>query len=72
MNVKKAELEMMMKEFWALSNNDHCENMTIIFLTNLGYDDEEIRQVLDLHYNEKLPSISHDDYKNYEETLEGY
>ena len=47
MEISRTLLQTMLRDFWA-TNNDLCENATIIFLRKLDLSDAEIEQWLDI------------------------
>lgn len=68
MEINKEELQTMIREFWAVNNNVHCEAMTVIFLRKIGLTDKAID--LWLEFNEGFPTITEEDEENYEDALQ--
>ncbi len=69
MKINREELQTMIREFWAVNNNDACEAMTIIFLRRIGLTDIQISNWLDDIRND-FPNITKEHEKEYLEALE--
>ncbi len=49
MKISRTLLQTMMREFWAVKNNELCENATIIFLRKLDLTDKEIEKCMKMN-----------------------
>lgn len=71
MEVDKDKLQMMMREYWSIDNNEVCLAMTIIFLRDLGLSDKEIRKWIDYHsLSDGFPEITEDDKMTWADSME--
>lgn len=69
--IDKAELFMMIKNFWAVDNNPVCLTATIQFLKQVGLTEKELSFFIDYDsWNEEDYRITPEDKANYEEKLE--
>lgn len=50
--VDKALLKVMMNEYWAVDNNSTCTTATVWFLRKIGYDENDISDIIDEEYTE--------------------
>lgn len=53
MEIDRTLLQTMIREYWAVDNNDICENATIVFLRKIGLSDEEIQEWTNIRDIEK-------------------
>lgn len=71
MEINKEELQTMIREYWAVDNNELCLKMTVIFLRFQGVSDKEIINIIDLRaWGERLPTITEDDMEDFKQSVE--
>ena len=71
MEIKKQELQTMMREFWAIDNNPVCLKSSIIFLERIGLTQKEIDLWIDFRpWKKEDYIISEEDKAYYLEKLE--
>lgn len=51
--VDKAMLKVMLNEYWAVDNNPTCTTATVWFLREIGFDDNDISDVITEEYEER-------------------
>ena len=71
MEINKEELQTMIREFWAVDNNELCLKMTVIFLRFQGLSDKDIIKFVDLRgWGGRIPEITEDDLESFKQSVE--
>jgi len=71
MEIDTSELKTMMKEFWAIDNNDWCLKASIIFLKRVGLTEKQIKHWIDFSsWDKKDYTITEEDENNYLQRVE--
>lgn len=72
--IDKAELQMMLNNYWSVDNNEMCFEATVLFLQRLGLNDLEIKNMFNdfVHWNREKEDWHNACFKPSEEIIVDY